>query len=944
MTDEKWRSVHALFHEASGFPPERRRAFVEAASVDPEITLTVLELLEDTDVNDNVVSRAGTRIGRYVVIDRLGRGGMGEVYSARDSELDRIVALKFLSPELNGGPQFVERFVREAKAASALNHPNIVTVYEVAQSESGLAIAMELVDGPSVREYCGAPLPALQVAAWGRQIAQALAAAHARGIVHRDIKPENLMVRGDGYIKVLDFGLARRQMPGGGPGSTNLSGLFAGTLNYMSPEQTRGERATAASDIFSFGLVLFELTFGKHPFLSDSPIDTAHAIAHNELEIPAETNAEKPRALVSTITATLAKDPGQRLTALEVEHRLGAIGPGSGKYTEDREPLTAGRRSPANRLGKLAAKYKYLMVALIAAMVLCIAAVGGWFVRGRLPAPAKLTLRQLTLQIPENRVTTAAVSRDGKLLAYATVDGIFLRAMRTGEARLLRSPGDFWIDRIRWLPDGDRLLAGGFSRTSSRPAIWIVSIAGGEPVLFRENARDPEPTQDGSQIAFTDPTRTELWISGASREEPRRVLAAAPDHLVILFWSAAGTHLAFTRSSNPIEWDPTVGIPRFATVGPRSAAYESLDVRSGQVAVRRPDLTPASAAVLRSGSVLFLSADANRLAGSSLWRIETDPRTGIPLTPPVRLPLAADLLTDVSAGSDGRTVSLVRGTGLPTVHVGDYSAAGPAIRNVRRLTLDSSASYPHAWTTDSGAVIFESDRGGNNDVFRQDLGGRVAEMLVATPREDFHANLTPDGRWLLFMQGPLGSRLPAAVARAPVTGRTAEEVVKRGVVDEFRCALPGGKRCIARAVRTDQTYIYYELDPIQGLGRELARTRWLENIYGDWALSPDGTEIAIPNHDPRTAVIRILSLDKPGRPEQQLSIAGLANLSGLNWTADGTGWFVVITRTRLVHVDRTGRVTPLLDNAGYTIPSPDGRRVAMMIRSITTNVWSVEGL
>ena len=128
-------------------------------------------------------------------------------------------------------------------------------------------------------------------------------------------------------------------------------------------------------------------------------------------------------------------------------------------------------------------------------------------------APADLTLRQLTLQIPENHVTTAALSRDGKLLAYATVDGIFLKLMQSGEARLLRTPGDFRVDRIRWLP-GDRLLAGGFSQASSRPAIWIVSIAGGEPVLFRDNVRDPEPTEDGSRIAFIDPTRTELWTSG----------------------------------------------------------------------------------------------------------------------------------------------------------------------------------------------------------------------------------------------------------------------------------------------------------------------------------------------------------------------------------------------------------------------------------------------
>ena len=437
-------------------------------------------------------------------------------------------------------------------------------------------------------------------------------------------------------------------------------------------------------------------------------------------------------------------------------------------------------------------------------------------------------------------------------------------------------------------------------------------------------------------------------MSGPTGDAPRRVLTAAPDHLAILFWSAAGTHLAYTRVSSPIEPDPTGGLARFSTKGDFFAAYESLDVRSGQIVVRRPDATPASAAMLRSGSVLFLSGDGHGQTGSTLWRIETDPRTAIPSGPPVQLPLAADVFTDVSASSDGRTVVLVRGTGQPTVHVGDYSAAGPAIRNVRRLTLDASTSFPHAWTADSNAVIFESDRDGNNDLFRQKLDSRVAEMLVATPREDFHANLTPDGRWLLFMQGPLGSLLPATVARAPVAGGMAEEVVKSAVVDEFRCALPGGKRCVAQAVHTTaKTCTYFELDPLHGLGRELSHTRFSDNIYGDWALSPDGTQIAIPNHDPRTAVIRLLFLDKPGAPEQQLSVAGLTNLSGLNWTADGTGWFVVVTTSvgpRLVQVDRSGRVTPLLYNAGYTIPSPDGRRVAVSIRVITTNVWSVEGL
>ncbi len=956
--------------EALALPWEQRAAYLDSACSDEAMRCEVESLLAEQgdarilfrtassdcplDHTELGLEDVGTA-GVYEIQEKLGEGGMGVVFRARQSSpVARDVALKIIHPEI-ASKQLVSRFLAERQALAMMDHPNIARVLDAGETSIGLPyLAMELVLGRTITEFCDErKLAVRERVELFIQVCEAIQHAHNKGIIHRDIKPSNVLVAdydGRALPKVIDFGIAKAIGPpvGDVTNATHVGGLMLGTFEYMSPEQTEaGARdLDARTDVYSLGALLYRLVCARTPLdrprVEQSSYGEILRLIREEVPPPASriTRNGAIRKLDWILGKALEKDRSRRYQS------AGAMAKDLRRYL-DREPLEAGPPSTVYRFGKLAAKYNYSLVALLAAMVLCIAAVGGWFLWGRLRAPAKLTLRQLTLQIPENRVTTAAVSGDGKLLAYATVDGIFLQVMRTGEARLLRSPGDFWVDRIRWLPDGNRLLAGGFSRTSSRPVIWIVSTAGGEPALFRENARDPEPTPDGSQIAFTDPTRTELWTSGASGAEPRRVLTAAPDHLAILFWSAAGTHLAFTRISNPIEPDPTVGIARFATTGVVSAEYESLDVRSGQVVVRRPDLAPASAAMLRSGSALFLGADSNRLTGSDLWRIDTDPRTAIPLTPPVKLPLAADWLTEVSAASDGRTVSLVRGTGLPTVHIGDYSAVGPAIRNVRRLTLDASTSFPHAWTRDSSAVIFESDRGGNNDLFRQNVDSRVAETLVATPREDFHANFSPDGRWLLFMQGPLGSHLPAAVARAPVAGGTAEEVVKRGVVDEFRCASPGGKRCVARVVQTGQTHIYYELDPIQGLGRELARTRGLKNIYGDWALSPDGTEIAIPNHDPRTAVIRILSLDKPGAPERQLSIAGLANFQGLNWTADGNGWFAAITTSlgpRLVHVDRTGKVTPLLDNASYTIPSPDGRRVAIMIRLITTNVWSVEGL
>ncbi len=213
----------------------------------------------------------GTSLGRFVITGFVGQGGMGRVYSAHDPDLNREVALKVITPKAEASSS--ERFIREAQAASALNHPNIVTVYEVIRSGPTVAIAMELVSGTSLRHYCGTAQPVETLALWGRQIAHALAEAHARGIVHRDIKPENLMLRPDGYIKVLDFGLARRA------GVDRADDELAlGTLGYMSPEEIEQRPITAASDIFSLGVVLYELASGTNPFRGDSAGATTRMI------------------------------------------------------------------------------------------------------------------------------------------------------------------------------------------------------------------------------------------------------------------------------------------------------------------------------------------------------------------------------------------------------------------------------------------------------------------------------------------------------------------------------------------------------------------------------------------------------------------------------------------------------------------------------------------
>ncbi len=210
LTSEEWSLAWELMRSATELPVLEQRAFVQSSGAGERVIAQVLEML-DADEGADDVPEPGRQYGRYMLVRFLGRGGMGEVFQAHDSDLGRLVALKFVNANARLLPAATDRVVQEARAASALNHPNLVTVYEFLRLPSGLALVTEFVDGEPLRRYCTAPQPPAQAADWGAQIARGLAAAHAAGIVHGDIKPENVMLREDGLIKVLDFGLAQPQ-------------------------------------------------------------------------------------------------------------------------------------------------------------------------------------------------------------------------------------------------------------------------------------------------------------------------------------------------------------------------------------------------------------------------------------------------------------------------------------------------------------------------------------------------------------------------------------------------------------------------------------------------------------------------------------------------------------------------------------------------------------
>ncbi len=330
MTDERWPSVDRVLQAALDRPPQEREAFVRTACADDVVLRDeVLSLLAHTasaggfleaPSDERAQLSPGQRLGGYEVRERIGSGGMGDVYRATDAKLHRDIALKVLPPEASDADRR-DRFAREARAIAALNHPGIVTIHSVEEDDGVHFLTMELVEGRTLAEAIspgGLPLPRLLDIAI--PLADAIGAAHTRGIVHRDIKPANVMVTREGRIKVLDFGLAKLRTPDGHSvapttiehGQPTREGSIVGTCAYMSPEQAEGREVDHRSDVFSLGVLIYELATGVRPFKGDSTIAVLSSIVKDTPVPIANLRPDLPAGLSRIVSRCLAKEPGRR--------------------------------------------------------------------------------------------------------------------------------------------------------------------------------------------------------------------------------------------------------------------------------------------------------------------------------------------------------------------------------------------------------------------------------------------------------------------------------------------------------------------------------------------------------------------------------------------------------------------------------------------------------
>lgn len=906
----------------------------------------------------------GKRVSHYRVIAPLGGGGMGVVYRAEDLKLGRPVALKFLPEELADSPAALGRFEREARSASALNHPNICTIYAVEEHEGKPFIAMELLEGHTLRELIAekpspdkektstktsTPFQAQRLLSIAVQIAEGLGAAHAKGILHRDIKPANIFVTTHEQVKILDFGLAKlqesdavdiqisdlgeRQPKPDGHLVLTRTGTTVGTAAYMSPEQVRGEKLDARSDLFSFGLVLYEMVTGRQAFGGPTAVAVQDAILHTTPIDVHELSSGVPAKLESIIHRALEKNRERRYgNASEMLADLEGLRKAS-------YPKSRGARQPL----------------AIAATVVVLAASALFLRETRRPSSLpEIKLQQLTTNLSENPVRTGAISPDGKYLAYTDMRGIHIKVLATGETSTVPQPAELQGQLVNWevacwLPDGTRFFAHVIPPPERYPnivhsSVWLVSVVRGAPRLVRDNAEVESVSPDGSQVAFTTKWVAygprELWVMTVDGNDARKVEEADQSSgFVKVRWSPDGQRLAYFRTGRD--------------------AMEVLDLKGGQpkTLVSFAGLDFHDFLWLPDGRILYgINDPGPNVFTCNYWQVRTDPRTGEVIDKPKRVTNWAGFCIDtMTVTADGKHLAFLQWSSQHTVNVADLDENETHATNPRLLTLSEHWNFPFAWTSDSKSALFLSSGGG---FVRQPLDRETSVPIANVPDAIDAAHLSPDGKWILYMTHRDDETTSSAerLMRIPVEGGQPEMVltpkwspqlaIPSGFGWPFACAKAPATLCLIAEQSEDGSQLAFSaFDPVKGRGKIVTEFALDPSGQYAWDLSPDGTSIAIlKNSEMKISLLRV-----KGANTKEISVPGLDTLDSVSWTHNGKGLLVsgrIPGSSVLLRIDIHGSSSLIWKQDGglgtYGIPSPDGRHLALLGWTLNSNIWEME--
>ena len=892
MKPERWRRAEELFHAALEHSPETRRAFLDSAcGQDTELRRQV-DLLVSAEENAGsflheaggsnptaTMHAAGSLVGRqfghYRILSPLGVGGMGEVYRAHDTTLSRDVALKTLPHEFARDDERVSRFRREARTLASLNHPHIAAIYGLEEFDGTDFLVLELVEG----KHPSGPLPIAEVLRIGEQITEALAAAHARGIIHRDLKAANIKITPEGQVKVLDFGLAkavdgladhRPAAAGTMNGLESVAGHIVGTPAYMSPEQARGEQVDQRTDVWSFGCLLYELFTGKRIFRGDTAADTIAAVLEREPDwqlLPAKT----PSKIRQLLRRCLQKDLNQRLASI----------------ADARKSIEQARRGRSRR-----------RIASVSALLVALAAVGGVWLHQR---PVRLTDSSQWVQLTKftDSVTQPALSPDGRMVAFIRGESpflgpgqIYVKILPDGEPVQL-THDDFGKMSPVFSPDGARIAYTAVNLNFQWDT-WTVPVLGGEPRMMLKNASGLVWTGP-RQIMFSE-IRTGAHMVVVRSEESRigqrdvYVPREDPDMAHRSYPSPDGKWVLVVEMDIDHLWEPCRLVPADGSsvggkVGPPGGACT--------FAAWSPD-----------GKWMYFTSNA--VGPNHIWRQR------FPDSKPEQITGGPTEEEGIAMAPDGR--SFVTAVSLQSASLWLHDANGE-----RQISLEGNAATP-AFTPDGAKLLYRVVKEQPNEFeYYRDLGevmiadlksGRSEPLVRGFPVLTF--DISRDGRQVV-MEAP-DSAGRARLWLAPLDRSSPPRQIP-GVEGGSPHFGPGDEiffRHNEGASTADGSLGFiYRVHP-DGSGLRKALDQPVNEFKFPGAVSPDGRWIEawgpLPGNGPAEG--QVLSLD--GKPP--ISLGGSVRLS---WAAGG----VLITSapfTRAFFVPLPpGQALPRIQASGF---------------------------
>jgi serine/threonine protein kinase/Tol biopolymer transport system component len=860
---------------------------------------------------------AGTHLGRYEIRSKIGEGGMGEVYLAEDIRLHRKVALKILPAEVAAHQDRMRRFNQEAQAAAALNHPHIAHIYEIGEHDGVHFIAMEYIEGDTLREKIHQERTELiKLLRYLQNVAEGLAKAHAAGIVHRDLKPDNIMITGDGHAKILDFGLAKliEQRPSStsAKGSSEVvtalmpqhstPGTVIGTVGYMSPEQALGKTGEIdhRSDIFSFGCILYEAATGQRAFQGKDALDSLHKIVHEPTPQVSQVNPGAPAELQRITRRCLAKDPEDRYQTIkdvaielkDLRRELEDIGTSMPSSACSEAPGTEVSRgqtlsaatSPPGSLSTRASSVEYVasgiqahkVVTVVVVGLVALALLGVGFGVYRLIRQKKTEISfqsaKFTRLTSTGKALRAAISPDGKWLARVIDDGgqqsLWLKqvAVFSSDTQIV-PPAELYYSGVAFSPNGNYIYYSVSEKNDPRGTLFQVPVPGGpirKLLTGINNAVAFSP--NGNQIAFFYyfEDQDKLMIANADGTGERQLTMRS------------GNEYFFRSGFAGLSWSPD-GKLLAAPVGNGVENYMSLatiPVDTGEIRLLSPQkwYEVRQVAWLADGSHLLFTAKDNVSSNFKIWQISYPAGEAQAITSDLGSYSTINLTADFT----------VMATVMTEEVANIWVMSGFDAARATQITQGRNLNRQPSWTPD-GKLVYSSNMAGAFDLYLMDARGGNSKQLTANSGTNGQPSTSPDGRYIVFSSDRTGG---SHIWRMDVDGGNQKQLTDKA---DDRPDFSSDGRWVIYVSTANKETIWKV--PIDG-GQPVQLT---DKLSFSPAISPDGKQIVCAYLEDQNAPFKLAILPfQGGQLIKTLPLAGQIG-TNLSWTPDGSAVVYILT-------------------------------------------------